>query len=83
MRRRESGSHEFCGAQLPDALETLRAEGQRRDVHLPGGDECFVSGTRFLGTTLWTDYALYGSTPADLDRAMADAKDQMNDFRMI
>ena len=43
----------------------------------------FVGGTRFLGTTLWTDYALYGSTPADLDRAMADAAIEMNDFRMI
>ena len=77
------GNHEFYGAQLPDALDALRAEGRRRDVHFLDGDECFIGGTRFLGTTLWTDYALYGSTPADLDRAMADAEDEMNDFRMI
>lgn len=77
------GNHEFYGAQLPDAVAALRTQAQRADVHFLDGDQCVVGGTRFLGTTLWTDYALYGSTPADLDRAMADAADEMNDFRMI
>jgi len=77
------GNHEFYGAELPDALGQLREEAKRLDVHFLDGDECVVEGTRFLGTTLWTDYALYGSGAADLDRAMTDAEDEMNDFRMI
>jgi predicted phosphodiesterase len=77
------GNHEFYGADLPVALEDLRAEARRLDVYLLDRDTCIVGGTRFLGTTLWTDYALYGSTPDALDRAMADAADEMNDFRMI
>jgi Icc-related predicted phosphoesterase len=77
------GNHEFYGARLPDALEELRAEAQRLGVHFLDGDECILGGTRFLGTTLWTDYELYGSAPADLERAMADAAIEMNDFRMI
>ena len=77
------GNHEFYGAKLPDVLEALRAEARRWDIHLLDGDACVVEGTRFLGATLWTDYALYGSGPADLDRAMADAEEEMNDFRMI
>jgi len=77
------GNHEFYGAHLPDALEELRAEARRLGIHLLDGDECIFGATRFLGTTLWTDYALYGSAPADLDRAMADAAIEMNDFRMI
>jgi predicted phosphodiesterase len=77
------GNHEFYGARLPDALDDLRAQAQRLDVHLLDGDECILGGARFLGTTLWTDYALYGSAPADLDRAMMDAAGEMNDFRMI
>jgi Icc-related predicted phosphoesterase len=77
------GNHEFYGARLPDALEELRTEAQRLGVHFLDGDECILGGTRFLGTTLWTDYELYGSAPADLERAMADAAIEMNDFRMI
>ena len=77
------GNHEFYGAELPDALEALRAEAKRLDVHFLDGDECVVDGTRFLGTTLWTDYALYGSQADELDRAMMDAEEEMNDFRMI
>jgi len=77
------GNHEFYGAQLPEALGVLREAARDCDVHFLDGDACVVGGTRFLGATLWTDYALYGSEPADLDRAMADALDEMNDFRMI
>src|SRR6185437_8253206 len=77
------GNHEFFGAALPDALAALRSRAQRADVHFLDGDECVVGGTRFLGATLWTDYALYGSSPAALDRAMADAESEMADFRMI
>jgi predicted phosphodiesterase len=77
------GNHEFYGARLPDALEALRAQARRFDIHFLDGNECTLGGTRFLGTTLWTDYALYGSAQAQLARAMADAKEQMNDFRMI
>ena len=77
------GNHEFYGARLPDALAELRTEAQRLGVHFLDGDECILGGTRFLGTTLWTDYELYGSAPEDLERAMADAAIEMNDFRMI
>src|SRR6185312_3576085 len=77
------GNHEFYGAKLPDALEVLREAARRCDVDFLDGDSCVVGGTRFLGATLWTDYALYGSEPEELDRAMADAVEEMNDFRMI
>ncbi|MEZ5994700.1 MAG: metallophosphoesterase [Hyphomonadaceae bacterium] len=38
-----------------------------------------VEGVRFVGTTLWTDYELYG-TPA---RSMAIASSALNDHRLI
>jgi hypothetical protein len=79
------GNHEFFGLELPEALEALREEARRCDVHFLDGDVCVIGGTRFLGATLWTDYELYGSEPADVDRAMVDAvhAGEMNDFRMI
>jgi len=78
-----AGNHEFYGAKLPGALDVLREAARRWDVDFLDGDSCVVGGTRFLGATLWTDYALYGSEPEELDRAMADAVEEMNDFRMI
>ncbi len=77
------GNHEFYGARLPEALEALRSAANRCDIHFLDGDECTLDGVRFLGATLWTDYALYGSAKAQLARAMAEAKHHMNDFRMI
>jgi 3',5'-cyclic AMP phosphodiesterase CpdA len=77
------GNHEFYGAQLPEALDAMREEARRRDIHFLDADECVIDGTRFLGTTLWTDYEFYGSDAAKLDRAMADAAEEMGDFRMI
>jgi hypothetical protein len=53
----------------------------RAEVILLAGD--IAVGTRFWGATLWIHYPLYGSEPADLDRAMAAAVDEMNHFRMI
>ncbi len=78
-----AGNHEFFGAELPETLDALRSAAKRFGVHFLEGDECVIEGTRFLGATLWTDYALYGSGAAQLDRAMADAEEEMNDFRMI
>jgi hypothetical protein len=45
--------------------------------HAPGGPG------RFLGATLWTDFALQGTDRRSIDHAMADAHDGMNDFRLI
>ncbi len=78
-----AGNHEFFGAELPETLAASRAAAKRLGVHFLEGDECVIEGTRFLGATLWTDYALYGSEEAQLDRAMADAEEELNDFRMI
>lgn len=77
-----AGNHEFYGGRLQDVLAALREAAGSLGITLLDGDERVLGGTRFLGTTLWTDFALYGSGPR-LARAMADAKYGMNDFRVI
>lgn len=77
------GNHEFYGGRMQDVLTALRTDARRFDVYLLDGDEVVLGGVRFLGATLWTDFALYGTTQSELGRAMADAKYGMNDFRVI
>jgi Icc-related predicted phosphoesterase len=48
-------------------------------VHLSMNDEVEIAGIRFLGSTLWTDFALHGTPEA----SMAHAARAMNVFRFI
>ena len=54
------GNHEFYGGQLNEVLAALREAADRLGVYLLDSDELVLDGTRFLGATLWTDFALYG-----------------------
>jgi hypothetical protein len=42
-----------------------------------------LGGVRFLGATLWTDFALSGSAPSEVALGIAEARLWMNDFRLI
>jgi len=84
-----AGNHEFYGfggASLDEAYD----KGRRRagevgdgveNVHLLESDAVVIDGVRFLGMTLWTDYALYGEE--NRDRAMEVARRGLNDHRLI
>jgi Icc-related predicted phosphoesterase len=48
-------------------------------VHLLQEAETMIGGVRFLGTTLWTDYAVFGHPAA----GMHYARNWMNDHRII
>lgn len=51
-----AGNHEFYGYNLPRLREALREQTDFPHVHFLD-NECLVLGTtRFLGTTLWTDF---------------------------
>jgi predicted phosphodiesterase len=78
-----AGNHEFYGACLQDVASALREAGTRFGIHVLDGDALVLGGVRFLGMTLWTDFALYGQAPKQIARAMADAKYGMTDFRLI
>jgi hypothetical protein len=46
-------------------------KGRRLGVDVLDGRGTVISGVRFLGATLWTDFALGGTDPSAIDRAMA------------
>lgn len=76
------GNHEFYGGQMDRVLAALREAADRLGVYLLDADDLVLGGARFLGATLWTDFALYG-TGSRLSQAMDDARDGMTDFRLI
>ena len=75
------GNHEFYGRCLPDELAYARAAAPLYGVHLLENDAVEVGGVRFVGATLWTDYALFGEVASPL--AMSAARAGLNDHRRI
>lgn len=79
------GNHEFYGQKIYKALRVLRARLAGSAVHLlDRGVATFTAGgvsARFLGATLWTDFALFGADKSELHMGLA--QDRKNDFRRI
>lgn len=78
-----AGNHEFYGERHDCVLSYLRKEQKRYGgrAHFLNNDEIVIEGVRFLGSTLWTDFALFGD---DLrERAMVVAGNLMNDYFRI
>jgi predicted phosphodiesterase len=77
-----AGNHEFYGNALEATIDELRAELAGTNVHFLEADEQIIEGVRFLGTTLWTDFLLFGDSERG-DMAVAQAKVMMRDFSRI
>ena len=76
------GNHEFYGLERERTLEIMRERAQGSNVHVLDRDELVLTGSsgeqvRFLGATLWTDFAVDGP---DIAAAMAVARVALNDF---
>ena len=52
------GNHEFFDADWHQTREELRRAAEGTRVRILDSDECVLGGVRWLGCTLWTDYAL-------------------------
>lgn len=77
------GNHEFYGSERTRMLELLREQSVGSDVHLLDRDEVTLSGVRFLGATLWTDFELDVDRGTSVAQAMRDATRGLNDFSLI
>lgn len=72
------GNHEFYGGHLTRTLEKMRAASSDQVGGLDR-DEVILSGVRFLGATMWTDFAATGNPPI----AAFTAQNGLNDFKQI
>ncbi len=73
------GNHEFYQHDIT-LIDELKAEAAD-NIHVLNDDQVVVDGVRFLGSILWTDFALFGE--ADKFFAMQTARQQMTDFSII
>ncbi len=76
------GNHEFYGGSLDGTLEELRQLSAGTNVRLLDNEEVIVGGVRLLGSTLWTDFLLFG-TGDERDAAIRDALRFNRDYTRI
>ncbi|WP_163559954.1 metallophosphoesterase [Halomonas sp. NO4] len=78
------GNHEFYGTCMSALRAELADTAQRLGIHLLDNTAVTLGGVRFLGTTLWTDFALYAGEPEhDPTLGLIEAQLLMADFRLI
>jgi predicted phosphodiesterase len=77
-----AGNHEFYGGSLGGTVAELRRLSAGTGIRVLDNDEVILSGVRFLGTTLWTDFMLFGEG-GERTAAMREAQRLMRDFSRI
>ena len=76
------GNHEFYGGSVEGTLRALRELSAGTNVRVLDDDEIVIDGVRFIGSTLWTDFKLFG-TGSERDVAMQEGRRFMRDFTRI
>jgi predicted phosphodiesterase len=77
-----AGNHEFYGGSMAGTVAELKRLSAGSDIHVLDDDEVAIEGVRFLGTTLWTDFMLFGEGEKRA-AAMREARRYMRDFSRI
>lgn len=81
------GNHEFYSRER--SMETNRGLAQRAAYHTDGRVHVLddmswtIDGVRFLGSTLWSDFQLFGDTQQDIAWAMNASRHTVRDFTLI
>lgn len=77
-----AGNHEFYGGSLTGTYARLKALARGSEVHVLEREVAVIGGTRFLGTTLWTDFAGF-ERDSEREAAIALAMRLVRDFSRI
>ncbi|SBT07394.1 Metallophosphoesterase [Candidatus Accumulibacter aalborgensis] len=76
------GNHEFYGGSMASTVHELKQLGAPSNIRVLDNDAVVIGGVRFLGTTLWTDFLLFGEGEKR-DLAIHEALGFMRDFVRI
>jgi 3',5'-cyclic AMP phosphodiesterase CpdA len=74
-----AGNHELYGRDISIEITKGRAAAAGSNVHFLSDSSVLISGTLFIGCTLWTPFNLFGDEHA----AMLAAADGMRDYHKI
>jgi len=75
------GNHEYYRRFIRDELALARAHAPPFNIHILENETIVLGGVRFVGATLWSDYAIFGE--ANRGGVMSVCRDGMNDHRRI
>jgi YfiH family protein len=76
------GNHEFYGGSIASTAARFKALSARTNVRLLDDESVVIGNVRFLGSTLWTDFLLFGEGE-QREAAIADAVRYMRDYSRI
>ncbi|HZY41717.1 MAG TPA: metallophosphoesterase, partial [Anaerolineae bacterium] len=76
------GNHEFYGSSIDAAADELKQLCAGTHVKVLDNREIVIGRVRFLGTTLWTDFELFGEGEKRA-AAMTEARRLIRDFSRI
>lgn len=75
-----AGNHEYWNSSITDEIRAGREAADRlRDVYFLQNEAVDIDGVRFIGATLWTDFAVGGHRRL----AMTEARERMRDYKRI
>ncbi len=69
------GNHEYYGQNLSTLQGRLRLLGRESNVHVLENESVVIGSLRFLGCTLWSDWALYGDPQGHAEYARKHLRD--------
>jgi Icc-related predicted phosphoesterase len=76
-----AGNHEFYGGYWERTLTEMRSAAREHGVHFLEDNAVEISGVRFLGCSLWTDFDLFGQ--GDRQWCMFNTGKALADYRQI
>lgn len=77
-----AGNHEFYGSSIDGTLDNLRKLAVGTGIYILDNSEIVLHGVRFLGSTLWSDFNLYGPGTTR-QQAITEALAFIRDFARI
>lgn len=76
-----AGNHEFYDNNISYLPKYMREVAARMGVHFLERDAVEIQSVRFLGTTLWSNFEMYGLEK--MEESMSECSKYMNDFKCI
>lgn len=73
------GNHSYWDRDIETFDDEVRSMAWGTNVHFLQNETLVIRGVRFIGSTLWTDFGLFGDTQA----AMRLARETSSDYRRI